>query len=111
VETKTFEIRDRATFVPVVAINPKPRTKLERYLWGREGFVSINSYVLITKLSSLECKFMPSSWGDRTMQVAHQYIFENWDSLENCALIDVEYILGETETKKATEAIGSKLMV
>jgi hypothetical protein len=45
----------------------------------------------------------PREWGDRTYQIAHQYIVENWSVLESGAVVDVEHILGETDEPKVSE--------
>jgi len=41
----------------------------------------------------------------RTYRVAHDYIRHNWHTLEDGDVIDVEYILGETEVPKLSERI------
>ena len=41
----------------------------------------------------------------RTMIVAHKFIKEHFDELETGDVIDVEYILGETDTQKMSERI------
>jgi hypothetical protein len=40
------------------------------------------------------------------MKTAHAYIEEKWDELGSGVVIDVEYILGETRTYKASERQG-----
>lgn len=37
-ETKTFEIRDDGTFIPVIGIRFDPDCERDRYLFGRAGF-------------------------------------------------------------------------
>lgn len=37
------------------------------------------------------------------MPEAHKYIEANWDSIQDGGLIDVEYILGETNIEKESE--------
>jgi hypothetical protein len=44
------------------------------------------------------------NWNDRTYKVAHKHIIEHFDELEDGAVIDVEYILGETEAPKKSES-------
>jgi hypothetical protein len=41
------------------------------------------------------------------MYTAHKYLQENWDSVQNGQVLDVEYILGETDSPKISERIGS----
>lgn len=45
----------------------------------------------------------PYDWGDRTWQVAHDYIARHWDELVDGAVVDVEYVLGETAEPKHPE--------
>ena len=39
----------------------------------------------------------------RTMRIAHDYVESNWDDHISGDVIDVEFILGETPTKKVSE--------
>lgn len=109
-ELKTFEIRDRATFIPVIAIKAGPRNEAERYLWGRAGYGTSaenqSNYVLISKINGEinDLTYDPFWRDNRTMSTAHQHIKENWDMLVNGQVIDVEYILGETKRPKESEA-------
>ncbi len=45
----------------------------------------------------------PHDWDDRTLLQAHKHIEEKWDKLEDGAVIDVQFILGETKRPKTTE--------
>ena len=45
----------------------------------------------------------PYSWGGRTYPVAHNHIIEHWDELNEGDVVDVSFILGETQTKKIAE--------
>jgi hypothetical protein len=45
----------------------------------------------------------PYDWNDRTMQTAHNYIAKNFDDLSNGDVVDVEYILEETDEPKISE--------
>jgi hypothetical protein len=110
-KTKTFEIRDDGTFVPALAIKLEPNDKRDRYLLSRAGFGSANlieeqgDYVLLVHLTRVSCEYDPFSWrGGRTMRVAHEHIDENFETLENGAVIDVEYLLGERDEPKESEA-------
>ena len=44
-------------------------------------------------------------WRDRTMQVAHDYIEKNWGDLVDGAVVDVQFILGETAAPKVSESV------
>lgn len=108
-DTKTFEIVDRATFIPVIGVRlvPGPGNHADEYLIRRAGFLTKTwTNVMLTKLVSGEGNYDPPQWKDRTMMTAHKYITDNWDSLRSGAVIDVEYILGESRTHKTSERAG-----
>jgi hypothetical protein len=104
---KIVEIRDRMTFVPALAVRLEPTSERERYLLAAGGFgieaVEQAGYVLLTKLVSSRSAWDPFDWGDRTMTTAHAYLIEHWASVETGQVIDVEFILGETEAPKTPE--------
>ena len=113
--TKLFEIRDKATFIPVMATLMRPAVgdDEEFYLLRRAGF-NIFERPQSVILCRLECSgvdrnatYDPYSWGGgaRTYQVAHQYIIDHFDELPSGAVVDVEYILQETKQPKQSERI------
>lgn len=108
--TKTFEIRDRGTFIVAIAFKVTPACEDERYLMARAGFGrdigSQAEYTFLYSTSKNECHYDPYNWcSGRTYGVAHQYISEKWDELKGGEVIDVEFILKETETKKLSERL------
>jgi len=105
-EVKLFEIRDKATFIPAMAIKLVPRTQEERYLLGRSGYSKNMEYVFLLKIGEGTSSFSydPFSWGNRTMTNAHCYIKEHFDELKGGEVIDVEYILGESSSPKISES-------
>ena len=113
-EIKTLEIRDPATFIPVIAIKPSLLNEAERYLWARAGFggyrgdedVPAHTYVILLRLSDMRAEYVSVNWNNRTMLHAHRYITEHWDEIEGGQVIDVEYILGETGKPKESERLG-----
>ena len=109
---KVFEVRDSATFMPVVAIKVTPANEAERYLAARLGYGTTpeaqSKYVLMSLLCSGEPMFYdPHHWSfsSRTRAVAHEYIKEHFDELESGAVVDVQFILRETEAPKVSEAL------
>jgi hypothetical protein len=109
---KTFELRDRMTFIPLVAISCKvgdganiERYVADEYLLRRAGYGPECHHILLTRLDgeSKACSD-PYAWGDRTFFRAHLYIEQHWDNLTSGDVIDVEFILGETTTPKISEA-------
>ena len=110
--TKLFEIRDRATFIPVLATKIEHENEVSSYLLHRAGltkpFNSDPFFVLLCEINrgSGECQVVPYDWIGRTMVTAHRYIIVNWEKLEDGDVIDVEFILGETKVKKGSERVG-----
>ncbi len=108
--TKSLEIRDRMTFIAVMAIKMKPANEGQRYLSARSGFGTSpwdqSKYVIIMRLDGLETKLDAYDWsgGARTMKIAHNFIAQNFDDLDDGDVVDVEFILGETDKMKASEA-------
>ncbi len=116
-ESKLFEIRDAATFIPVLAVRLNPNREEERYLLGRTGYgITVEQqgkYVVVFKLAGgvnlASCD--TNEWGEspRTVPVAHRYIIEHWAELMSGDVIDVEFILGETSSPKESERVGEGL--
>ena len=110
-EIKMFEVRDRATFIPVMAIKPNPRCEAERALLARGGFgrdaEAQQRYTIVVKMNdSMGATYDPYAWVKcgRTMNHAHRHIEANWDKLASGDVVDVEFILGETAAPKESEA-------
>lgn len=106
--TKTFELRDRSTFIPVLATRLNPADDRDRYLLARAGYGrdadSQSSYIILSKLDGVAGTYDPFCHGPgRTMKVAHLHILQHFDILENGAVIDVEYVLGEVAEPKVSE--------
>lgn len=106
--SKTFEIRDRLTLIPALGVQLDPACEADRHLLARAGFgvspLDQASYLLLVKLADAKAAHDPFAWGDRTMTVAHEYIAAHYDALSSGAVVDVEYILGETAAPKKSEA-------
>jgi hypothetical protein len=105
---KLFELRDRATFIPIICFecSLEGRTKEETFLLRRAGYSNDFRCILLTRLDggNKSC-YDPYDWNDRTFQQSHKYIEEQWDKLISGEVIDVEYILGESKTKKISERL------
>lgn len=112
-KTKILEIVDRATFLVVLATKMVPESKDKTYkeyerelkLLRKLGFSDFKDQplVLMNLVNSNKSCYMPYQWNDRTLQAAHKYIQDNFDEIEQNDVIDVEYILGETNQIKTTE--------
>jgi hypothetical protein len=99
--SKYFEIRDEGTFIPVVAHRIQPGD----YLARRAGFSGIVPSTLVTRLTDLKSAYNndEGQFIGRTMNIAIKHIHDNWTGLKSEDVIDVQYILGETDTKKRSE--------
>lgn len=110
-EIKMLEIRDRATFIPALAIRLGSRTEQERYLLARAGFGRApedhRTYVILMRWNTNRAEYDPFEWGDRTMRAAHHHLRGYWDSIKSGDVIDVEYIMGATSKPKVSESNGS----
>src|SRR5215471_11750814 len=109
-DVKLFEVRDKQTFIPVLAIRLGGGNEQEQWLTRAAGFgksyTEQSSYVLMVALDGASSGKMNSAtydWGDRTLRNAHGFIKENWDSLEGGDVIDVQFNLGETKTHKQSQ--------
>lgn len=100
-QTKLFEIRDRGTYIPAMGI---AFFGAEHPLLRAAGYAVDQHYVFLAKLEG-GGTYDPHDWKTpcRTMQVAHEWIINQWDALENGAVVDVEYVLGETKTPKVSQ--------
>lgn len=111
--TKYFEIRDRGTFIPAVAIKPEPTNVADVYLLASAGYgttpTAQSQYVLLARLACGPdgIQYDPYDWPDstRTMKIAHKYIIENWDSLRSGHVVCVEYITGERDVPKDSQRL------
>lgn len=132
-EVKLLEVRDRLTFIPVIAIamveQPASAAGLgsldpvavkaiadRRYLLGRAGYADDERHptIALAHLSAAKTADRasgktfccdPYDWCDRTYQCAHLYIEKNWHDLKDGDVIDVEHILGETASPKLSERL------
>ena len=106
---KAFEIRDSRTFIPCIAICLSPANESEEYLAARVGFGITQEaqvgFVILLKMTGNMQTSDPNAWGCRTMTTAHKYIRDNFEKLESGAVIDVQFILGETKEPKESERI------
>lgn len=109
-QVKVLEVRDRATYIPVIAILMEvPAEGRRRYHMRRHGYSEETPAVMVTPLSGGgHARVDPYQWADRTYQAAHLYIEDNWDKLSDGDVVCVETILGERSTPKVSEALGGE---
>lgn len=118
-QAKALEIRDRATFIPALAIDMNPKALSaedenwaeQRYLLRRAGYACDGKPIIVLTYMHAKDKafYNPFDWPEnpRTMRAAHIYIQENWRKLKDGDVIDVEFILGEKTEKKISERFES----
>lgn len=116
-KAKALELRDEGTFIAILAVDMNPAAeygatqssyeyRAQQYLLRRCGYpCDGRPNILITRLSGDGSKASndPYFWGDRTFAVAHKWIIENWLSLRDGDVVDVQFILGETSAPKRSE--------
>ncbi|MBI1188267.1 MAG: hypothetical protein GC206_13215 [Alphaproteobacteria bacterium] len=100
-EVKLIEIRDRATFIAAWAFKTESHERTQQYLLRRCGWEPDG--VIMGRLDSGSGQAGPYDWNDRTMTTAHVWLCKHFDEVENGAVVDVEFILGETREPKRSE--------
>ena len=104
---KAIEIRDSLTFISAIAIKVVPANEGQHYLLRRSGYGFDPPQIILAKLaggSGMAC-CDPFDWpsGARTMRTAHEWLREHFDEIEDGAVVDVEFILGERAEPKRSE--------
>lgn len=103
---KFFEVRDRHTFIPAIAIDCSLTGDASAdYLLRRAGYGWPRCILLTGLQGGRPAHYDPHDWPNRTMGIAHQFIADHWDALEDSAVIDVEFIMGETDQPKTSERV------
>jgi hypothetical protein len=100
---KAIEIRDRHTFIPAIAIRTAWANEGQRYLLRRAGWPEDG--VILVHLQNCRSAGDPYDWGNRTMTAAHEWLLTHYDEIEDGAVVDVEFILGETKEPKVSERV------
>lgn len=102
---KAIEIRDRNTFVPAVAIKMVAANEAQRYLMARVGFRDGLGVVLM-RLNDQKAHSDPYDWGEqeRTMPNAHLWLEAHFDEIEDGAVVDVRFVLGEVDSPAESES-------
>lgn len=103
--TKIIEIRDTGTNITALAIKLDGDNFIENTHLKRAGFGSGNGtrFILLTNMENMQSNYDPFKWNDRTLNNAHRYLVDNFDNIENCGLIDVQFLIGETKNPVVSE--------
>lgn len=109
-KAKLIEVRDAATYMPVLAVQLDPANEAERYMLSRLGYGRTaekqRSFVLYLPMHyGYKPSDDPNTWDDRTNAVAHKTIVATFDQLNTGDVVDVEYELKERPTKKTSERL------
>jgi hypothetical protein len=112
-ETKIFEIRDRATFIPALAVRLQinPGSSNEEWLLRRAGYapddIERGTFVLLVTLAGGNGRAIcdPHDWGGITFPAAHQFIAEHWDELQPGSVIDAEFLRAERKEPRLSERL------
>lgn len=98
-ETKVFEVRDRATHLGVMCTMMKSDNPNERYELRRGGYGEMCPMMMMVPLSypayATYDEFVIADKLPR-VDIAFRYIRSNWDALQTGAVVDIRYINGET---------------
>ncbi len=110
---KLFEVRDRGTFIPVMAIKLQPENDQHQYLLSTSGFGESaeqqGKYVMLLPLSSGSGVWTTDPYDfmgpGRTLKEVHDFIIFNCDDLEEGAVIDIEFVLKEVDQPKQSQRL------
>lgn len=104
-EVKCLEIRDEATFIPVICIRPVADNEEQRYLLRRDGYNAgpNETCIILIDAQCRGCSYDGYKWPNRTKKIAHVWIQDHWNEIEDGDVIDVQFINGEKPTKKISE--------
>jgi hypothetical protein len=116
-ETKLFELRDRATFIPAIAIALRPerpetyegteteeQLSQERYLLRRLGYSYDGITILLTALNGNHPAYTdPYDWTLEPWVTVHTWLEKHWDEVQSGAVLDGEFLRGETLAPKCSE--------
>lgn len=107
---KAVEIRDKATFIPALAIKMAPATEGQRYLLRRTGYGFDPPSIMLVRMSDCAADNDPFGWTNRTMRAAHIWIAAHFDEMSDSGdVVDVEFLLGETTQPKRSEQFEAPL--
>lgn len=103
---KLLEIRDRGTAIPALAIRLDTVDDRERWILGRAGFYQHpEAYVLLLLLNDAPYDPYGHATRARTIPIAHQHLIDHFDEVAPGAVVDVEFLLGESVAPKISEQL------
>lgn len=107
-KTKLLEIRDEATMILALCVDMNPANEIQRWGLRRYGYpCDSRPNIMITHATGeRRASNDPYYWGDRTWATAHHHIIKHWNELSDGDVVDVQHILGETPSPKASERVA-----
>ena len=103
-EIKLFELRDEGTHIPIFAFRSRSDNERESLIFQRGGYLKGSSLIIMGALSGKQCSYDPYDWDrGRSMRIAHQHLTLHWDDLRSGDVIDVCFIMKETDKPCDTE--------
>jgi hypothetical protein len=110
IESKVLEVRDVATRIDALAIRMKGCNPIQHYYFRCCGYPEDGSSIMLMKLYDGKATNDPYEWpaitGDqRTMPVAHNWIIHHFDELKDGDVVDVAFLLQDTEKPKVSERL------
>jgi hypothetical protein len=124
-KAKALELRDKGTFIAILCVDMNPgiyrddepgmskEYDAQCYLLRRCGYpCDGRPNIIMTRLNGNgQATNDPYGWKGvtRIFPVAHKWIIDNWHTLNDGDVVDVQFILGETSTPKQSERITAPL--
>lgn len=90
-----------------LAIKPIPENEAQAQILRRAGFYDFDYYVILLDAHTFEGGYNPFEQHSHTRQVAHQWIKENFDTLADGDVVDVEFLTGVRAHPKVSEIQGN----
>jgi hypothetical protein len=99
--TKTIEVRDGVTFIPMLVIKLCPSNDADQYLFSKVGYGNSKDLcILLVNLDDTIANYDPHGWKDTTRQTVHLWLIKHFDKIESGAVIDIRFILRVTNESK-----------
>lgn len=108
-DSKILEVRDCGTHIPVLAIRMLAKNQVQDYyIHERCGYCSDGGTIMVVILDDGRGTNNPYDWeargmGPRTLPTAHAYIERHFDILRDGDVVDVQFILHESDVVKTSE--------
>lgn len=99
ITSKIFEIRDNEKFIPFLVLKLDKITEEEKYLFKKSGYYisKFNEYLFIrTKENHIATETYLNGINQPLYQIAIEHITQNWETLKDSEVIDINYISGKT---------------